>query len=84
VGRGVDPRVFFSVRWADWLGAFGARRLAAVAKSLDLYVEDLVEYMAKSPPRAVARLLCRLANNRRHGGPGGYDRLQMPHAVGVE
>jgi len=49
----VDPCVFLSTHWADWVGAFGRRRLAAVAKSLGLSVEGLVEYVAESPPRAV-------------------------------
>jgi len=84
----VDPCVFLSVHWADWVGAFGHRRLASVAKSLGLSVEGLVEYVAESPPRAVgvARLLCKLANYGRvcqyaaAGRPGGYARLQVPYA----
>jgi len=83
----VDPCVFLSVHWADWAGAFGHRRLAAVAKSLGLSVEGLVEYVAESPPRAVgvARLLCKLANYGRvcqyaaTGRPCGYARLQVPY-----
>jgi len=55
-------------------------------------VEGLVEYVAESPPPAVetARLLCKLANYGRvcqyavTGRPGGYARLQVPHAIGVE
>jgi len=86
--RDVDPCVFLSVYWADWVGAFGHKRLAAVAKSLGLSVEGLVEYVAVSPPRAVgvARLLCKLANYGRvcqyaaTGRPGGYARLQVPYA----
>jgi len=84
----VDPCVFISVYWADWVVAFGRRRLAAVARSLGLSVEGLVEYVAESPPRAVgvARLLCKLANYGRvcqyaaTGKPGGYARLQVPYA----
>jgi len=84
----VDPCVFLSVHWEDWVGAFGHRRLAAVAKSLGLSVEGLVEYVAEQPPRAVgvARLLCKLANYGRvcqyaaTGRPGGYARLQVPYA----
>jgi len=84
----VDPCIFLSVYWADWVGAFGHRRLAAVAKSLGLSVEGLVEYVAESPPRAVgvARLLCKLTNFGRvcqyaaTGRPGGYARLQVPYA----
>jgi len=88
VGRkDVDPCVFLSVHWADWVGAFGYRRLASVAKSLGLTVEGLVEYVAEQPPRAVgvARLLCKLANYGRvcqyaaTGRPGGYARLQVPY-----
>jgi len=85
----VDPCVFLSVHWADWVGAFGHRRLASVAKSLGLTVEGLVEYVAEQPPRAVgvARLLCKLADYGRvcqyaaTGRPGGYARLQMPYIV---
>jgi len=56
---------------------FGHRRLAAVARSLGLSVEGLVEYVAEFPLRALARLLCRLADlgrvcqytaTRRRGG----------------
>jgi len=60
----VDPCAFLSTHWADWVGAFGHKHLAAVAKSLGLSVEGLVEYVADSPHRAVgvARLLCKLAD----------------------
>jgi len=83
----VDPCVFLSVHWADWVGAFGHRRLVSVAKSLGLSVEGFVEYVAEQPPRAVgvARLLCKLANYGRvcqyaaTGRPGGYARLQVPY-----
>jgi len=83
----VDPCVFLSVHWADWVGAFGHKRLSAVAKSLGLSVEGLVEYVAEQPPRAVgvARLLCKLADFGRicqyaaTGRPGGYARLQVPY-----
>jgi len=83
----VDPCVFLSTHWADWVGAFGRRRLASVARSLGLSVEGLVEYVAEQPPRAVgvARLLCKLANYGRvcqyaaAGRPGGYARLQVPY-----
>jgi len=83
----IDPCVFLSTHWADWVGAFGRRRLASVAKSLGLSVEGLVEYVAESPPRAVgvARLLCKLADYGRvcqyavTGRPGGYARLQVPY-----
>jgi len=85
--RDVDPCVFLSVYWTDWVEAFGHRRLASVARSLGLSVEGLVEYVAESPPRAVgvARLLCKLANYGRvcqyaaTGRPGGYARLQVPY-----
>jgi len=84
----LTPCVFLSVYWADWIGAFGHRRLAAVAKSLGLSVEGLVECVAEQPPRAVgvARLLCKLAIYGRvcqcaaTGRPGGYVRLQLPYA----
>jgi len=79
-----DPCVFLSVHWADWVGAFGRRRYAAVARSLGLSVEILVEYVAEQPPRAVgvARLLCKLANYSRlcqyaaTDRPSGYAPLQ--------
>jgi len=65
VGRGVDPRVFFSARWAGRVVALGRRRLAAVAKPPGPWAKGVVEYVAVPPPRALARLLCKLANNGR-------------------
>ena len=52
-----------------------------MAGSLGLSVEGLVEYVAEFPLRALARLLCRLADLGRvcqyaaTGKPGGYARL---------
>jgi len=62
VGRGVDPCVFFSARWAGRVVALGRRRLAAVAKPPGQWVEGLVECAATPLLGALARLLCRLAD----------------------
>jgi len=77
----VDPCVFLSTHWADWVGVFGRRRLAAVARSLGLTVEGPVEYVAEFPLWTLARLLRRLADLGRvcqyaaTGKPGGYAHL---------
>jgi len=43
----IDTCVFLSTRWADWVGAFGHKHLASVARSLGLSVEGLVEYVTE-------------------------------------
>jgi len=86
-GRDVDPCVFLSVRAEDWIGAFG-KAIVKVAKRMNMSLEELVSYVAYSPPQAttVASLLCKLANFGRvcqyaaTGRPGGYARLQVPYA----
>jgi len=65
VDGGVEPRVFLSARWAGRVVALERRRLAAVAKPPGPWAEGLVECTAESSLRALARLLCRLANNGR-------------------
>jgi len=85
--RDVDPCVFLSVHVEDWAGAFG-RAAVEVARRLHMSLEELVSYVAYSPPQAVtvASLLCKLANYGRvcqyaaTGRPGGYARLQVPYA----
>jgi len=84
--RDVDPCVFLSVHAEDWAGAFGGA-VVKVAKRMNMSLEELVSYVAYSPPQAmtVASLLCKLANFGRvcqyaaTGRPGGYARLQVPY-----
>jgi len=82
----VDPCVFLSVHVEDWAEAFGSAAVE-VAKRMNMSLEELVSYVAYSPPQAmtVASLLCKLANFGRvcqyaaTGRPGGYARLQVPY-----
>jgi len=59
----VDPCVFLSAHVGDWAGAFG-RAAVEVARRMRMSLEELVSYVAYSPPQAatVASLLCKLAN----------------------
>jgi len=84
--RDVDPCVFLSVHVEDWVGTFG-EAIVKVAKRMNMSLEELVSYVAYSPPQAVtvASLLCKLSNFGRvcqyaaTGRPGGYARLQVPY-----
>jgi len=62
-GRDVDPCIFLSVHVEDWVGAFGGA-VVNVAKRMNMSLEELVSYVAYSPPQAatVASLLCKLAD----------------------
>jgi len=85
--RDVDPCIFLSIHVEDWVGAFG-EAVVKVAKRMNMSLEELVSYVAYSPPQAVtvASLLCKLADYGRvcqyavTGRPGGYARLQVPYA----
>jgi len=82
----VDPCVFLSVHVEDWAGAFSGA-VVEVARRMNMSPEELVSYVAYSPPQAatVASLLCKLANFGRvcqyavTGKPDGYARLQVPY-----
>ena len=84
--RDVDPCVFLSVHAEDWAEVFG-EAIVKVAKRMNMSLEELVSYVAYSPPQAatVASLLCKLANFGRvcqyaaTGRPSGYARLQVPY-----
>jgi len=62
-GWDVDPCVFLSVHVEDWVGAFGGA-VVRVARRVNMSPEELVSYVAYSPPQAVtvASLLCKLAD----------------------
>jgi len=85
-GRDVDPCIFLSVHAEDWAGAFG-EAIVKVARRMNMSPEELVSYVAYSPPQAmtVASLLCKVADFGRvcqyavTGRPGGYARLQVPY-----